>query len=52
MSVIVAAFVHLMETLFLIGIIGSAIVILMSGVEDIQTVLQPDEPAGTPHSGL
>ena len=52
MSSIVAVFVHLLEALFLMGMIGSAIVILMSGVEDIHTVLQPDEPAGTPPSRL
>lgn len=52
MSAIVAAFVHLMEALFLIGMIGSAIVILMSGIEDIHSVVQPEEPAGTPRSEL
>lgn len=47
MSTIMAAFIHVMEALFLIGIVGSAIVILMSGVEDIHSILQPEESVGT-----
>ena len=52
MSAIAAAFVHLMEALFLIGMIGAAIVILMSGAEDIRSVLMPEETAVQSRSDL
>ena len=43
MEAVMLIMVRILETLFLVGIIGSAIVILMSGIEDIETIFEPDE---------
>ena len=48
MDAVIAFLVHLMEALFLIGIVGSAVVILMSGVEDVHSVFMHEEPVGSP----
>jgi len=41
---IMAIAIKILEALFVIGLLGSAVVILLSGVEDIETALEPDEP--------
>jgi hypothetical protein len=41
---IMAIVIKILEALFVIGLLGSAVVILLSGVEDIETALEPDEP--------
>jgi len=41
---ILAIVIKILEVLFVIGLLGSAVVILLSGVEDIETALEPDEP--------
>jgi len=43
MEAVIIILVRILETLFVIGIIGSAVVILMSGIEDVETILEPDE---------
>jgi hypothetical protein len=35
----------LLETLFAIGCVGSILVLILAGVEDVETVLSKDEPA-------
>lgn len=35
---------HILEVLFFIGIIGSAVVVLITSVEDAQDLLASDEP--------
>jgi hypothetical protein len=48
METVISALVQILEALFLTGIAGSALVILMSGIEDIETIFEPDEvPPGT-----
>ena len=42
--VIIAILIKVLEVLFVTGLLGSAVVILLSGVEDIETALEPDEP--------
>ena len=43
MMEIIAILIRILEVLFVIGSIGSAVVILLSGFEDVETVLEPDE---------
>jgi len=43
MGVIARAGVWLLETIFAFGLVGSIIVILLSGIEDIETALQKSE---------
>ena len=44
---IIGIVIKIMEGLFIAGGIGSAVVILLSGFEDIETVLEPDEPVAS-----
>jgi hypothetical protein len=44
MQTLLAAGIHLLEALFLIGMCGATIVILWSGVEDVEEIFKPDEP--------
>jgi hypothetical protein len=41
-------FVHLLSTIFFIGLAGSAIVIAISFVEDFHELFGPDDPASEP----
>ncbi|HEV2112536.1 MAG TPA: hypothetical protein VGR50_00220 [Terriglobales bacterium] len=43
MDAVIAGLVQILEAVFLVGIAGSALVILMSGIEDIETIFEPDE---------
>lgn len=36
--------VRVLETLFVVGSIGSAIVLILTGIEDIGTLIGSDEP--------
>jgi hypothetical protein len=36
--------IRLLELLFVVGVIGSAIVLVLSGIEDIETLVRSDEP--------
>ncbi len=37
--------VYLLEGMFALGLFGSAIVVLITSVEDVQELFGPDEPA-------
>jgi hypothetical protein len=39
--------IRLLEFLFVVGAIGSAIVLLLSGIEDIETLMRSDQPNHT-----
>jgi hypothetical protein len=41
---IIGILIKILEAMFVVGLLGSAVVILLSGVEDIETALEPDEP--------
>lgn len=43
MDAVIAGLIQIMEAVFLFGIFGSALVILWSGIEDIETIFEPDE---------
>jgi len=44
---IIAILIRILEVLFVVGLLGSAVVILFSGLEDIETALEPDEPVAS-----
>jgi hypothetical protein len=44
MNPVVAISVRILEVLFFVGWIGSAVVILLAGIEDMHTVLKGHEP--------
>jgi hypothetical protein len=44
---IIGIVIKIMESLFVAGALGSALVILLSGFEDVETVLEPDEPVAS-----
>lgn len=44
MEELVRALIDVLEVVFAIGMVGSAIVLLLSGIEDTRTVLEEDEP--------
>ncbi len=50
MEIIVKIGVHLLEFLFFAGCLGSLIVVIISGVEDIETILQKDVPDDKSHA--
>ena len=50
MSYLLAAGIRILEFLFFAGWIGSLLVILLSGVEDFETILSKDEPDLRPPS--
>jgi hypothetical protein len=43
-----AFLIHIVEWMFIIGVIGSAVVILLTTIEDVETLLEPDEPPAVP----
>jgi len=47
MDALVALLIRLLEALFAIGWIGSVLVILLSGVEDVATVFESDPEPDT-----
>lgn len=44
MRFLVIAGIRLLEAIFAFGIIGSALVVLLAGVEDIREMFKKDEP--------
>lgn len=44
MQTLLAAGIHLLEALFLIGMCGATFVIVWSGIEDVEDIFEPDEP--------
>ncbi len=48
MNVVLEGLIRLLELLFAIGCCGSLIVILLSGIEDVETIFSRDEDAGAP----
>jgi hypothetical protein len=44
---IVHGAIYVLEALFVIGVIGSALVVLLTSIEDFFEVLKPDTPAGS-----
>jgi hypothetical protein len=44
---IIAILIRILEVLFVVGLLGSGVVILFSGLEDIETALEPDEPVAS-----
>jgi len=45
MDVLIHAGVRVLEVLFVVGWAGSALVLLLSGVEDIRIIFDKDKPA-------
>ena len=45
MSLIATLAVRILEIMFVAGWIGSAIVLLLTGIEDAETLLEVDEPS-------
>ncbi len=48
MNVAVEALIRLVEVLFVIGCCGSLLVILLAGIEDVETIFSRDEDSGAP----
>ena len=44
-NVVVRFFIELLEILFAVGLVGSVLVLVMSGVEDMRIILEDEEPA-------
>ncbi len=47
MSILVRELIDLLEILFFAGWIGALIVVIISGIEDMETVFERDKPAET-----
>ncbi len=43
MNVVVRVLLDLLEALFAVGAIGSGVVLMLTGIEDVRTVLEPEE---------
>ncbi len=41
---VVGALLDVLETLFVVGAIGSGIVLILTGIEDVRTVLERKQP--------
>ncbi len=48
MSFLLVNLIRLVELLFIIGCCGSLVVILLAGIEDVETIFSHDEPPPTP----
>jgi hypothetical protein len=48
MHLIIKFAVIFLEALFAVGVIGSAIVVILTSIEDIGEIMSSDEPAGGP----
>ena len=44
MTALITALIKLLEWLFLIGLAGSAIVLVLTTIEDVETMMEKDEP--------
>ena len=47
MNVVVTLAIRLLELMFALGAIGSAVVLILSGIEDIETLMGSDD--SSPH---
>jgi len=47
MGFLLIAGIRLLEFLFIVGAIGSAIVLVLTGIEDVETLMGSDEPNHT-----
>ncbi len=47
MEEVIRASIDILEVVFAVGMVGSAIVLILSGLEDTRTVLEQDEPPPT-----
>ncbi len=45
MDFLFTALIRLLEVMFVAGWVGTAIVLLLTGVEDLETILRRDQPA-------
>jgi len=50
MMFLVTVGIRVLEFMFFVGWIGSLLVILLSGIEDLETVFEKDEPGSPPPS--
>lgn len=48
MNPVVTLSIKLLEGLFVVGVLGSLVVIVMSLVEDVEVILERDRPTQTP----
>jgi hypothetical protein len=48
MGLLTAILIHILETLFVIGMLGSGMVIIVAGIEDIASILEDENttPSG------
>lgn len=44
MGFLITAGIRLLEAMFVLGWAGTAIVLLLTAVEDVETLVEPDEP--------
>jgi hypothetical protein len=47
MGFLLIAGIRLLEFLFVVGVIGSAIVLVLTGIEDVETLIGRDQPSHT-----
>ena len=47
MDFLILAGVRILEVLFALGVIGSTVVLLLTTIEDIETLTESDEPTHT-----
>ena len=47
MDLLVLIGVRILETLFFVGMAGSVVVLLLTTIEDVETLTESDEPART-----
>lgn len=45
MDLLFTALIRLLEIMFVVGWAGTAIVLLLTGIEDLETILRRDQPA-------
>jgi len=46
MNVLIARLVLILETIFVVGVVGSALVWVLTTVEDVENMFAGEEPAG------
>ena len=49
MDILIVAGIRVLEAMFLVGMIGSTIVIIITSVEDVKTLFESDQPAVADH---
>ncbi|HVP42173.1 MAG TPA: hypothetical protein VMS96_02010 [Terriglobales bacterium] len=48
MAVVISGLIRLLELLFVLGCCGSLAVILLSGIEDVETIFNREKEPGAP----